>query len=143
MSLPRPSLKQDTLRTCGLRMPASISGSSHQCGTKGGQLQTSANKAVLVLSDLQTSIGGRYRRIDGLSKTHHTESARFQPAGEQPGKLRSPLVQQAVSKWGGPSHRPESAPLSSQPIGICTGNRSWEPPTPTFSDGHEGAICVP
>ena len=51
----KPFHKQQTTRTCGLSLPARISGSFHQCGAKEGQLQNSVNKSVLGLSGPLTS----------------------------------------------------------------------------------------
>lgn len=55
LALQRPFRKKQTPRTCGLSMPARISGSFHQCGTRGGQLQNPVNEAVLALSGPLTS----------------------------------------------------------------------------------------
>lgn len=153
LSLQRPFHGQETPATRSLGMPASISGSFHQCGTNGGQLQNSVNKAVLALSGPLTSTGkslcpsvSQERKIletEGLlNNNHHAETAesaisQLWQVRDQcelpPGGLRAPLVQQAVSRWGGPSHRPGSAPLSSQPIGTSPGigPRSPQPPVRT------------
>lgn len=68
-----------------------------------------------------------------LGKNHHAESAISRPwqvsnqCALPPGGLRSPLAQQAISRWGGPSHRSVSAPLSSQSITHTPGTGPGSP----------------